>query len=246
MSEAVFAQFTAAVNKCLREAESIYNVDLSNTRIEYNLAGRCAGQAWGKRAGWYRLRFNHEAVLNYNKDMIEDIIPHEVAHLVCFADPNLGVDHDFGWKRVCRKLGGDDSRTHDMTLTPAKVKAKYIYNVAGHIVKVGPAVHKRIQLGVQYTTSNHPSGLPVIIQRYMWQDHIPGVTNTTPRMVASSPKVNVPSTPATGSKREVAEGLYKANRGLARKDMIALFVAKADMTPAGAATYYQNFKSKGI
>ena len=48
------------------------------------------------------------------------------------------------------------------------------------------------------------------------------------------------------AKRDAAVRIFKANPGLSRKDMIAKFVAEANMTPAGAATYYQSFKSKGV
>ncbi len=45
----------------------------------------------------------------------------------------------------------------------------------------------------------------------------------------------------TGSKLDRCRALY--NPALARKDMIAIFVAQCDCTPAGAGTYYQKLKA---
>jgi predicted SprT family Zn-dependent metalloprotease len=40
--------------------------------------------------------------------VLEDVIPHEVAHLVCMLRPQHGHSHahDEGWAKVARRLGG--------------------------------------------------------------------------------------------------------------------------------------------
>jgi hypothetical protein len=38
-------------------------------------------------------------------------------------------------------------------------------------------------------------------------------------------------------------GMY-GKEGVKRKDIIAAFIAKCELTPAGASTYYQNIKKK--
>lgn len=132
-------EFTKAINASLKRANELFgtNFSLLNVEVDFNIKGRCAGRAYPLRYSAcktkYRLSFNMEAILKYNQDMTKDTIPHEVAHLVCFAQPIRGKNHDAGWKRVCRMLGGDDSRTHDMVLTKhrEKQRVRFIYNVMG-------------------------------------------------------------------------------------------------------------------
>lgn len=258
MSQAIFDAFTAAVHTKLAEAIKLYDLTfkVEEVTISYNLRGKTAGYAsWDNRSGKvkYSLRFNAEAILKYNDNMTNDVIPHEVAHLVCFDRPWNGKDHDHGWKRVCRTLGGDDSRTHDMVLTPAKVvesrRVDYILD-SGRVCRVGPKHHKAIQGGSTGFFMRNP-------KEYIRAEHWVGYGKVAPTLKVAAlkpsaiPGLNIvrsdiPALPAAGSKREKAELIYKANKHLARGEVIKLFVAHADMTPAGAATYYQNFKKAGI
>ena len=61
----------------------------------------------------YMVRFNADMARQNPDDMVEDTIPHEYSHIVCFMNPSLGSNHDSGWARVCRALGGTGGRTHD-------------------------------------------------------------------------------------------------------------------------------------
>lgn len=46
-----------------------------------------------------------------------------------------------------------------------------------------------------------------------------------------------PKSVKSGSKKEQAIALYKANSGMSRKELIELFIRELGMTPAGASTY---------
>lgn len=244
MSQQIIDRYVADVHACLKKASEMFGVNLNpaNVVIDCDLLGRTAGWAHPAKAGKYRLRFNKEAIVKFPEKMA-DTIPHEVAHLVCFANPSYGRHHDQGWKRVCRRLGGDESRTHDMLLTPTKEKkiVRHRYNVAGEVCTVGPRQHARIQDGFTgYIYSHRKTGKNMAVFAWM---HMPEAT-----VVKSNMGTEWKPADATGgaSKRERAAAIFTANPSLTRKEMIALFVAKADMTPAGAATYYQTFKSKGV
>lgn len=240
MSQEVFDKFRQDVEACLEKARKMFNVKLEVDYIRLDIRGRVGGWAkwWPDRNQKMHLglRFNHEAILKHNEDMTKNTIPHEVAHLVGFE---LGTDENHGeyWKHYCRSLGGDASRCHDMVLTPARNTQLFKYVLAsGRVVELGPKYHANIQSHLkQYYTRNPRE--PILY--WQWEGYnkaaIQQITSPTPNAV-----------PAYASKRVKAEAIYKTNRGLPRKDMIALFVQQADMTPAGAATYYQNFKTQGI
>ncbi|MNI23666.1 hypothetical protein D3C73_772610 [compost metagenome] len=252
MSQAIFDAFTSQCRAKLAEACTKYSLTIKpeDVRISYDVRGGVAGRAGVKRTGLYFMQFNPEAVLKYNDDMTTDTIPHEVAHLVCFNQKHLGKGHDYGWKRVCRALGGDDSRTHDYTLTPGKVTEKFNYTLAsGRVVQAGPKHHRLIQAGGQVFWRNPKE----YARADQWEHYgkVAQPVQMAARAHAPIPGLNIvrsdiPALPQFGSKRERAELIYKANKHLARGEVIKLFVAHAEMTPAGAATYYQNFKKAGI
>jgi hypothetical protein len=66
--------------------------------------------------------------------------------------------------------------------------------------------------------------------------------------MAKATQAVVVSTPAAASKADKARAIFgemfKQEPRPARKDMIARAVKEADLTPAGAATYLQNYKAK--
>lgn len=52
------------------------------------------------------LRLNKDAVEQNLTLVLSDVIPHEMAHVVCLLRPEQGTGHDIGWQAVCRTLGG--------------------------------------------------------------------------------------------------------------------------------------------
>lgn len=250
MSQAILDAFTAAVKAKLVEAKAMFNLtlDVDKVVIRNDIRGQIGGWAKLDKRGVYILRFNREAILNYNEDMTNDTIPHEVAHIVCYNQRHLGYAHDSGWKRVCRMLGGDDSRTHDMTLTAAKVTQKFNYTLAsGRVVQAGPKHHRLIQSGGQVFWRNPKE----YARPEQWEHYCKDLDGQLVTHANQVPglfivRSDIPALPKQGSKREKAELIYKANKHLARGEVIKLFVAHAEMTNAGAATYYQNFRKAGI
>jgi len=253
MSQAIFDDFTAQCRFKMHEAARKFDTtfDIDAVRITYDIKGGVAGRAGLDKHGVYYMQFNPEAVLKYNDDMFFDTIPHEIAHLVCFNRNELGSNHDSGWKWVCTQLGGDSSRTHDYTLTPGKEveKFKYTLQPSGREVYCGAKHHRTIQSGGQVFWRKPKE----YARAEQWEHY--GKVGHTPQVASRAhlpiPGLNIvrsdiPALPQFGSKREKAELIYKANKHLARGEVIKLFVAHAEMTQAGAATYYQNFKKAGI
>jgi predicted SprT family Zn-dependent metalloprotease len=151
MSLNLIAQFTQEVTSQLIAAGEKYNIPnfAKRVKISIDISGtRLAGMA--KRRGFsYSLRFHPDAIEKYYKLMVRDIIPHEIAHLVCMMDPTLGKHHNNGWKNVCRALGGDGLTTHNMkfgTRIAKKPKKKAWYKAAsGEFVDIGMIRHGRLQ-----------------------------------------------------------------------------------------------------
>lgn len=128
-------------------AKQKYGIDLSDLIVRYDLKGRTAGWAIGLRT----IRLNTTAIFGdeaHFRDMINDTIGHEVAHILCHRNPSLGDNHNAGWAAVCRALGGTGKRTHDMTTIEFARGRTYIYtSTAGKEYGVSERRHKGIQMG---------------------------------------------------------------------------------------------------
>jgi SprT protein len=117
--------------------------------IRFDLRGRAAG--WAGQRGWnYFMRFNTDMMQNQGWDhMINDTVPHELAHIICFAN---GSDrgHGWAWRRTCQWLGGSGERCHREAVVYAKGET-YVYTTStGHTVNLSVQRHRRVQSGTVY------------------------------------------------------------------------------------------------
>lgn len=145
------------IDKCkevVEKARVLYNVNLSVVQIQFNLKGRAAGWASCKN-GIYTCRFNSEMITRGDpvvlKDMLEDTVPHELAHIVCYMRRELGKNHDTGWYRVCRALGGTGKTTHSLEVINGKGYTYEYITDRGHKVRIGDKHHRAVQAGNQLT-----------------------------------------------------------------------------------------------
>lgn len=147
-------QVRAKCNEVVALAKSKYNVDLSKVAITFNLKGRVAGWACARGsffARTYQVKFNHDMITRGDPevlaDMINDTVPHELAHIVCFINPVLGKNHDYGWASVCRALGGTGNRTHDNEVVYGRGITYEYTTDRGHKVRLNERRHQAIQRG---------------------------------------------------------------------------------------------------
>jgi len=156
------------VQDIINKAEEYYNVDLGYVDISFSLKGRVAGKALWTRlfsannriigAHNMHLQFNQEAFIKDWNMMLTDTIPHEIAHLVCAANPVLGKNHDNGWKQVCQLLGGTGETYHKLNLTPGRTTKRFIYTATcGTNIELSHVLHNRIQNG-QHRVVNKTRG----------------------------------------------------------------------------------------
>lgn len=246
--------FQVEVFKCITKAFEMYNItsiDPEDVAVRIDIRGRCAGQAgyrtvYGERR--YFLRFNIEAVEKHWDEQVNSTIPHEVAHLICYLRPELGKNHNSGWRRVAVSLGDKKAgaRTHSMELTSAKAKTEYVYNVNGNKVVLGPKRHSKLQKGVA-TYSHRTYGK---ITRDMFVKKLTtkpsGATHIAKPVAKPAPARSVGSSSTNSpTKREQAEALYQQlYRDRDRATIINAFMTHVGLTKAGANTYFYNCQKK--
>jgi predicted SprT family Zn-dependent metalloprotease len=152
----------AKVDELVARAKQLYPscASLEIDSIKWN-KGRVGGWAQAKRdksgVVRYSLKFNAEATEKYFDDMLNNTVPHEVAHSVvqfhiCHGMYGYGrkiMPHGVEWRRVCLALGGTTAeRCHSYKLTAARKTNRYLYElpIAG-TVEIGSKHHKAIQQG---------------------------------------------------------------------------------------------------
>lgn len=134
-----------------QRARSTWDMAGLKVFLRFDLRGRAAGEAQlFRRKGEGILRLNVEAFHLAPAEMLEDTIPHEVAHLVA-GWTRLGRGHDAGWRRIAVELGSSGKRCHTLNLTPARRTLQHTYRATcGTEVVLGPQRHARIQRGSSY------------------------------------------------------------------------------------------------
>lgn len=153
--QAQIDQIRQKVQDCIRIAEQKFGITMPAVEVLFNLTGRAAGMAV-RQAGLYSLRFNRNHIALGGKTyehLLNDTVPHEVAHTVCQAFPQFGRNHDRGWQRVCIALGGNGQTRYSEEDAPEAVAhaRPWVYiTTAGHQVRVTKIIHAKIQRGVSY------------------------------------------------------------------------------------------------
>ena len=132
-------------------ARQLYGVDIQ-PHVSFNLRGRAAGIAScrmcriTRRASDFKVRYNpHFIQGEHFQDMLDNTVPHEIAHLVTYMRPDLGHKHDAGWRRICLALGGNGLRCHayDVPVTNG-----FTYRAScGTLITVSKVIHNKIQMG---------------------------------------------------------------------------------------------------
>jgi predicted SprT family Zn-dependent metalloprotease len=152
-------QITDKCNALIAVANDRLGITLPPIAISFRLRGTCAGMA--KRRGTrYSMEFNGEMITREAFDhVINDTVPHELAHIVCFAFPRFGKNHDGGWAHICRTLGGSGARTHNEDVVYAKGRTFEYTSTTGHKHNVSEQRHRKIQApGNYYVTYRHGGG----------------------------------------------------------------------------------------
>jgi predicted SprT family Zn-dependent metalloprotease len=135
--------------------QRLYGVDLSRVEISFDLRGRAAGYAHWTGSGpnaRHKVRFNRDMLTREAFDhVLNDTVPHEYAHIICAIDPRLGRNHNEGWARVCRAMGGGGARCHNEEVVHGKGYTYEYVTDRGHKVRVGDKHHRYIQAGGKLT-----------------------------------------------------------------------------------------------
>jgi predicted SprT family Zn-dependent metalloprotease len=141
------AEVVAKVNELVAKGNALFGVILPPLPVHFDLKGRAAGMACS-RGGRLHLRFNVDMMTRDAwEHVINNTVPHEVAHSFCQFNPRLGANHDRGWQRVCALLGGNSTRCHSEAVVYGKGNTYEYTTSNGNTVRMGDKYHKHVQSG---------------------------------------------------------------------------------------------------
>jgi predicted SprT family Zn-dependent metalloprotease len=228
------------VQKLIKTANELYNINCPVPVIKFDLKGTCAGQAIRRRAGGldpqFILRFNSTLLELATEQMLNDTVPHEVAHTICQFNNKLGRGHDAGWQRVCKALGGNATRTHDLPVVYARGKTYEYVATCGRKVTLSEHYHKKLVAGKTFRVKNGGELTNKCEHRVI------GINGNY--ITESTPAKKVKSAPVkrTGSKADAVRDLIAAAKaaGQSIDDVIASAMSTLDMARGQARTYVKN------
>ena len=243
-------EIRAKVDEVVALAEKTYNFKMPAINVRFDLTGKAAGMAGCRNSIFsgptnLTLRFNrtHIALGGKTYDhMLNDVVAHEVAHLVCYVKPALGKNHNPGWKRVCVALGGNGLRCYDGADAPeADAKQNpYIYVTdKGNEVRVNARTHAKIQRGSSFRWRHGIGSVTSKCEfRYAPGETLapakPEVKKATPK---AAPKAKVVAGPGV-SKADLIRTQIKCGKSF--EECVAYGVNVLGMKPALARTYVKN------
>ena len=97
---------------------------IPDVKVEFGLRGHTAGDADLRTS---ITRYNADLLDRYGDEFIDEIVPHEVAHIVVGAVFGRVKPHGQEWKAVMRFFGVEPRRTHGFQTTPARQTRRFRY-----------------------------------------------------------------------------------------------------------------------
>lgn len=108
------------IQDCLDTERNKYGAMGNFPRIQYNLSGRTAGQAFLQEN---KIRLNQYLLEKYGQKFIERTVVHEMGHLIAYRVFNER-GHGRVWRHVMNVLGGPTERCHTYETKPARIAKK--------------------------------------------------------------------------------------------------------------------------
>jgi SprT protein len=148
---------TAAVAYWIARANRVatrdYGIAIPVPEVRFDLQGATAGYALFPERGAPYLRLNRDLLERHPGEMIDQTVPHEVAHIVArrlhgWRAPAHGEE----WRRVMDYFGKPAERTHSMAGQPVRKVRRFTYTCEcpDFVHRITAVRHFRAERGARY------------------------------------------------------------------------------------------------
>ena len=151
MTKLVLSQYTqqidAKIQECIDSAERYFKIKLKPPSYNFKQRGRTAGTAYLQRN---EMRFNTFMLQQDPQKFIDNVVPHEVAHIVVHQVFGAKVrPHGKEWIAVMEHLFNVEAhRTHDFDVP--KARNAFLYQCQCQTHEFTAHRHGRAERGTQY------------------------------------------------------------------------------------------------
>lgn len=152
-----------ATHQVLELANKLYNTTVRLHQIKWHSGVRTYGYASSYQRR-YELSYNTQYTEAHADEMIKEIVPHEVAHLIHFylkeqgRAPSGERPHGKTWQTIARKLGASGNRLYAIdncaVVSTRKIKLFTYANEDGISITMKANMHKKLQMGLYDSVRN--------------------------------------------------------------------------------------------
>lgn len=244
MSNTTHERAKAKVQELILKAETAYKRPFPIPAIDYNLRGRVAGRACYSK---WKIKLNRFLIESDTEQIINQTLPHEIAHLITFARNPRASAHGFEWRMVMMLFGVPADRCHHMDTTNAgrnksTKQRRWTYSCKCREHKITTVRHRRAlrRMASIGRTGYHCKYCKVNI---VLKGSVP---KTTAQIRAlnekewqDGPKVKFPPVrKRPGTKFDLAFTIYRTTLDLGRDAVLNRMIAEMSITRGNATTYF--------
>ncbi len=135
-------QVIQAVTRCIKRAGAYFQCTFPVPQVLFNQRGKSAGTA--QLQSW-QLRFNPVLLRENPQAFLDEVVPHEVSHLVVYARFGRVKPHGREWQSVMSQVFGVAPKTtHSFDVSSVQGKT-YIYQCSCDQIALSVRRHNRVQ-----------------------------------------------------------------------------------------------------
>ncbi len=137
----------AAIEQNCKRAEDYFSVPFSMPDVNLDQRGKIAGSAHLQKN---LIKLNRKLFMQNYDDFLKQVIPHEVAHIVCYQHFGRVKPHGVEWQSIMRSLFHLDAHvTHQFDVTDVGMQDFAYQCECNHLIMLSVVRHNKVKKGKQ-------------------------------------------------------------------------------------------------